>query len=304
MRVVIGWSWAVLLGVATPAAAQGAGPAPPPVRRLQAMLRINGMFFDNFFQAREGAPEEGVAAVGVEAHLSARVRRDRPLEGFAEADYIAYRGFGPSRGITVGLRAEGRRHSFEVALQYLAGRPSREIGDVLERADVGGAGAEYSHRLTDDVELIALTDFRRQTFEISPANQNDVFGLGGALRYRGFGRRFSPEAGLRWSRRNARADNEDLSQREAYLRLRWAPTRAVYLSLRYRRRDRDYTVQDSQARNFAREDHRGQWTLSADLRQSSRLSWNLYYAREDSDSTRPSGVFHTQMVAAGATLRF
>jgi hypothetical protein len=34
------------------------------------------------------------------------------------------------------------------------------------------------------------------------------------------------------------------------------------------------------------------------------LTWNLYYAFEDSDSTRSSGVFRTQLLALGVTLRF
>jgi hypothetical protein len=131
-----------------------------------------------------------------------------------------------------------------------------------------------------------------------------VFGLGTAVRYRGFGSAFSPEVGLHWSRRHVQDGAEDLAQRELFVRLRWVPARGAYLGLRYRRRHRDYAVDDPLARNFGRKDTRQQWALSADLRPGARRSWRLYYAREGSDSTRASGVFTTQLLGVGLTVRF
>ena len=281
-----------------------AAPAPPKPPRVAWQARLGGLYFDNFFQAAEGLPEENVLAASLEGRMTARVHEDKPLEAYVEADLIVYDGFDPSAGITLGLRQEGKPGAFDVSAQYLGGRPSREIGDEFDRADVRALNGEYSHRIGDDFQVSALGEFRHETFDLSPDKANDVYSLGGALRYRGFGRRFSPEIGLRRGGRGARDDNEDLSQRELFVRLRFNPTESVYVTLRYRRRGRDYSIENPGASNFGREDTRTQWTLTGDWRRSKSMTWNLYYALEDSDSTRSSGVFQTQLLALGVTLRF
>jgi hypothetical protein len=288
------------------AAAAEAQPAPrpadgPPPRKVEAQLRFNGSYFDNFFQASEGLPEENVFAGGVEGHLSARLSRDRPLRVYGHADYVGYRGFGPSTAFVAGLRSDDRPQAFDIALQHHRGRPSRELGDVLGRADDAGVVAEYSYRIFDDVQLSALADARREWYDLAPQKRNDVFNVGAAVRYRGS---LSPEIGFRWGRREVQDPNEDLGQREWFVRLRWAPARPVYVSLRYRRRHRDYTVDDPGRSNFSREDRRQQWAVGADIQLARHWSWGAYYAREDSDSTRPSGVFATQLASVGLTLRY
>lgn len=281
-----------------------AAPAPPKPPRVEWQARLGGLYFDNFFQAAEGLPEENVLAASLEGRLTARVHEDKPLEAYVEADLIVYEGFDPSAGITLGLRQEGKPGAFDVSAQYLGGRPSREIQDEFDRANVRALNGEYSHRIGDDFQVSALAEFRHETFDLSPDKANDVYSLGGALRYRGFGWRFSPEIGLRLGGRGARDDNEDLSQRELFVRLRFNPTEAVHVTLRYRRRGRDYSIENPGASNFGREDTRTQWTLTGDWRRSKSMTWNLYYALEDSDSTRSSGVFQTQLLALGVTLRF
>lgn len=305
---MVGWPVLVLLWAVPAMAAQRPGKAPaqpaPGPARLEARIKLNVLFFDNFFHVPQGEPQDTVVAGGLEAHLAAKLRRRRPLEAYGHADYIAYRGFGPSSGVTAGLRSEDNPQSFDISAQYLKGRPSREVGNVLDRADIVGLEGEYSYRMTDDFELTGLGDVRRETYALSPAKESDVFNLGGAVRYRGFGHRFSPEVGLRWGRRDVADDNEDLSQRELFVRLRSTPVPALYLSLRYRRRGRHYSIAEARGSNFGREDTRQQWALSADLTQGERRSWNLYYASEDSGSSRPSGVFQTRLLALGLTVRF
>jgi hypothetical protein len=299
------WSACVLtVGWAVAAEAQPS-PRPPDApapQKVEAQLRFNGSYFDNFFQASEGLPEENVLSGGVEAHLAARLRPAGPLQAYGHASYEGYRGFGPSTGLALGLRSDDRPGSFDLAMQYHHGRPSRDVGDVLDRADDAGVVAEYSYRVVDDLQLTALADARREWYDLAPQKRNDLFNLGAAARYRGW-RELSPEIGFRWGRRGVQDDNEDLKQREVFVRLRWTPTSAVYLSLRYRRRHRDYVVDDPGRSNFGREDHREQWTLSADIRLSRHWSWGAYLAREESDSTRDTGVFTTQLATVSLALR-
>ncbi|HVR70437.1 MAG TPA: hypothetical protein VMT87_06285, partial [Vicinamibacteria bacterium] len=245
----------------------------PPSRRIEAELRLNVLFFDNFFQAPEPLPDKSVLAGGTEAYVSSRPWKNRSLRAFGHASYVRYGGFGPSGGATAGVRSEDRRRPFELAAHYRSGRPSREVGDVLDRADSVGLAAEYGRRVGGDIQLTALGDVGREWYDLAPSKRNHVFGLGGAVRYRGFGSAFSPEVGFRWSRRDVQDEAEDLAQRELFVRLRWVPARGAYLGLRYRRRHRDYAVDDPLARNSGRKDTRQQWTLSADLRPGARRSW-------------------------------
>jgi hypothetical protein len=303
MRGAVSCVCALLAGCAAVAEAQaanGLGGA----RSWEAHLRLTLLGFDNFFQAPDGLPEKRVIAAGAGVHVAAPLGRSGPLKAFGHADGVVYRGFGPSGAVTAGLRSQDGPRSYVVALRYVRGRPTREVGDVLDRADFLGLSTEYSHRPTRHVQLTGLADLGREWYDLPTERTNAFFRAGGALRYRGFGSRFSPEAGLLWGRRDVRDDNEDASQRELFVRLRWAPSRPAYLSLGYRRRDRTYTVTDSLASNHGRRDTRHQWTLGASLRQDDRRTWSLYYARESSDSTRPAGVFATQLVGLGLTLRF
>jgi len=305
MRLHHGLACALAAGWAAAAQAQ---PAPPSAeaqepRRLAAQLRLNGSFFDNFFQASDGLPEEDVLSGGLEGSLAARLDPSRRVELYGHAGYERYRDFGPSTTLGLGLRSEDRSSAFDLGAQYHRGRPSRDVGDVVDPANDVGLAAEYSYRVLDDLQLTALADARREWYERAPQKRNDVFNAGAAARYRGW-TRFSPEIGFRWGRREVQDVNEDLDQHEWFVRLRWTPASAVYVSLRYRRRQREYTVDDPLRSNFGREDRREQWTIGGDIRLSRHWSWGAYLAREASDSTRPSGVFTTQMATVSLALRY
>jgi hypothetical protein len=300
MRVRV-TSWTLALAcAATVAGAQTRAQAPPPPPSFGGHVRLSAVLFDNFFQAPDGDAQENVPAGAVEAGLHKRLSPETLLYG--DVDYTSYRHYRPSGGFTAGLRRESRPHSWEVQAQVLRGRPSREVRDEFDRANALGLALTYGHR-RGDWEPLALADFRRETYELSPLKQNDVYNVGVGVRYRGLGR-VSPEIGIRLGGRDVRDDEEDLSQRELYLRLRWAPSPPTYLSLRLRRRYRDYSIEDAGARNFGREDTRSQLVASADLRQTSRVGVNVYYALETSDSTHPRGEFTSQMLAAGVAVRF
>ena len=109
---------------------------------------------------------------------------------------------------------------------------------------------------------------------------------------------------MRFGGRNVEDDNEDISQRELYVRLRWAPSPKVYTTLRYRRRSRDYSIEAPGASNLGREDTRQQWVATADWDFRAPFAWTLYYANERSKSTRPRGTFKAQFVSLGLTYRF
>jgi hypothetical protein len=270
-------------------------------RRFRADLRLNSLFFDNFFQTPEGSPQEDVKALAGELRLVAPL--GETLEGYTNLNYTDYEDpLESSHGVTAGLRSAGRTHGFDLFGEYLTNRPSGDVGELVEQADIRRVAGEYSYRVTRDWQLIALGDYQQQDFDISQGKDNTFVDFGGSVRYRGFGAAFSPEIGATFGERDADDPDEDHDQRDLFLKIRSAPARWAYLSLRYRHRTRDYSIDDRLASNFGREDTRRQWVATADLRTGNVLTWNLYYSYEDAESTRLEREFTTSLFAAGLTV--
>jgi hypothetical protein len=301
---------ALLLASAVSASAQVTRPSPAPPSAVPVSpepaaapfsghIRLSAVLFDNFFQTPEGEPQDDVPAGSAEARVQKGFGSD--LVAYGELEYTDYQDYRPSGGVVAGLRGEGRPHTFDLQAQVMLGRPSREVRDEFDRADGVAVVGQYGYRI-GDFEPIALGEFRHETYELSPQKTNDVYNVGAALRVR-MGK-VSPEVGFRWGRRDVDDDDEDLRQREMYLRLRWAPARPTYVSLRLRRRLREYSIEDGGSTNFGREDTRDQLVASGDFFTTSRFGINVYYSVEDSDSSHDRGEFLTQMLAAGVVVRF
>jgi hypothetical protein len=114
---------------------------------------------------------------------------------------------------------------------------------------------------------------------------------------------FSPELGIAWGRKNADRVNEEYTQRDLLARLRSRPLERLYLSLRYRYRERQYDVGEVAASNFAREDTRDEWTLRADVNAARFAIVNVEYVFMDGGSTRADKAFESSELAVGLTLR-
>lgn len=270
-------------------------------RRFRADLRLNSLWFDNFFQAPEGTPQQNVDALAGELRLVAPL--GETVEGYSNLNYTRYEDpLEASQGVTAGLRSAGRTHGFDLFGEYLTNRPSGDVGELVEQADIRRAAGEYSYRVTRDWQLTALGDYQQQDFDISQGKDNTFVDFGGAVRYRGFGGVFSPEIGATFGERDADDPDEDHDQRDLFLKIRSAPASWAYLSFRYRHRTRDYSIADPLATNFGREDTRKQWVATADLRTGDILTWNLYYSYEDAESSRVEREFTTSLFAAGVTV--
>ena len=294
-----GWPALALLLVTLPAAAQE-----DPLRFRASLAAAR---HDNFFQAPEGELERDVDT------LTGQVRMDWRLPGqrsegddrlYAAIQASSWSGLGDPFSVRVGFAGEHAPHGFDVFAEAILDRPTADFEDEVSVADMLRLNGEYSYRLSRAWELKGLGVLHRQTFEAVPGNDNDLYSLGAAARYRGWGSRISPEVGVATARRDAESDDESFDEDEAWIQLRSAATPRLYLSLRYRLRERDYTVSFPGARNFGRADDRDQWTLSADWRAWERISVNLYYTLEDADSTRPSRSFEAQMLSLGVTAEF
>lgn len=272
-------------------------------------VRLNTSFFGNFFQAPAGVPEEDVMAAAIEGRLTRNLpfdfRQTQPVQGYLYLDYMRFdqEQFAGSPGLRVGARSEGRPHGWDASAQLQKDRPAFDVGDQLDQANIARFGGDYIYRPVRDWQFGTGLDYERQSFDLAQQRDNNFIGVGGAIRYRGFGSEFSPEVAFAIGERRVDDSSEDYGQTDWFFQIRSAPSPPLYLSARYRHRVREYDTSNPAARNFGREDTRDQIALAADLRSGARLTWNFYLAWEDADSTSPSRVFDTLLATFGLTYR-
>ena len=287
---------AALSATALPAFAQSAVP-------VAVQVRFNAAFNDNFFQAATNAPGEDVWARSFEARVAKRPTNGEPVP-FGRFELMSYSGLERAGALAGGVTQDNDRSGFRIEGGYQWNRPRFEVGDEFERADITGIIGEYSRHVTPAVELKALGDLFHESYEIRPLKNNNLYNLGGAVRYRGFGSVFSPEVGWLWGRRDADDLNEDFDQRQFYIQVRSAALPSTYLSVRFRRRARDYSGDLPGLSNVGREDRRNQWTMYADVTATPHVILNLSYWHERAHSTRVTREFSAQAIGFGATYKF
>lgn len=271
-------------------------------RRLGAQVQLRGLQLGNFFEAPDAAPKENVQAVEAQARLTYRLHPRRPLETYATVSHTSFEQLGPSTGLGLGLRLDGRPHGFDVLLDYRDDRPSSDVGDEVGLADLLRLQGEYSWRPSQSWQVSGHANLHRVEYSLTPTRDHDFVSAGAFLRYRGFGYGFHPEVGAMWGQRSVEDPAEDHDQRDLFLQVRSAPSPSVYLSLRFRYRTRDYSIDDPLARNFERRDTRRQWVLTTVYQSHEYLGWLLYAAHEEADSVVPSRIFDTYLLLFGVTV--
>jgi hypothetical protein len=287
----------VTLCASAPATAQG-------LFGLDTEVKLTGQLYDNFFQAPDGEPKESVLAFELGLQLSRELSTPRKLRPYLKLGGIVWEKLENSGLIMAGLNSSGTSHSLDVSARYLLNRPSLDVGDHFDTADILRFTGVYSYRLSRDIQLNGATFFQSQSLEDQTTSDNNLWGIGGSVRYRGFGSIFSPEVGFITGERSAEVANEDHDQTDLYLKVRCAPNRDLYFSARLRYRTRDYSVDDALASNYKREDTRTQLALIGVYRFSQQLALDVYYTYEDADSSKDSRIFTTQLIFVGLAMAF
>jgi hypothetical protein len=254
--------------------------------------------FGNFFQAREGQPEEDVNGFGAEYRAAWRQAPGRP-DLYGALNVLSYAGNAgeTSYGGRVGVSHYGEVHSFNVALDRQENGYSFDVGDRTASASITSLGGQYTYRLARDWDVGAESYLEWQRFDVETGSENDYHNLGAQVRYRGFGRLFRPRAGYVVGERDVETASESYDDRYWYVQVDTAPNARLNASLRYRDRTRDY--------DGARTDDRDQWRLRAQWRQTERIAWTGSYTREQVSSSEPGrGSFDTDVLFAGIIVGF
>lgn len=275
--------------------------------RLDGEVSFNGLLPEEVFPVPEGVSETNLAA-RVMARVGVRVGSDRAVLIYGEFGRTSGRSFwkesGDGDAFGGGLRSEIRRHSVDLFVGTEQSRPTLEVDDEFDVAEIARFNAGYGYRITDDWELKGLAEVQSQSFDRSQGKDNTTTGFGGGVRYRGAGHEFSPEIGFLSGRRAAQQEAANHSQTELYAKVRSVPALRWYLSFRYRFRLRDYDTGDPNDRNFGRVDDRHELTALAAYELLEHLALEVYYAFRDADSTLPSRRFTTQLLSAALSHQF
>jgi len=250
----------------------------------QFWLKGNAQLYENFFQASSSASSEDVTALQGEVGASLRVSDTMRAYGSLNTIHYDGEGLGTSPGVRVGLRADARPHALDIYVEQLSNRPSFDVGDQFDRADIRTLFADYSYRVMPQWQLGVDAQVQQQEFDITSSRDNVYTAVGGSVRWRPT-RKFSPELGVRVGHREVDDDRFSYDQRDVYLQIRSSLTPKLYLSGRIRHRTRE-------------DDTRNQLTLGADYSLTQHLALNFYGAHEETDD------FVTTMWLGGATWKW
>lgn len=268
----------------------------PETRIFRHEIELQLYRFGNFFQAREGEPEEDVNGIGAEYRAGWRLAPGRP-DVYAALNVLSYSDNAgeTSYGGRIGTSYYGEVHSFNVSLDRQENGYSFDVGDRTASANITSLGGQYTYRVARDWEAGAETYLEWQRFNVETGSENDYQSIGVMVRYRGLGRMFRPRIGYVVGNRDVEDATESYDDRFWYVQIDSAPYARLNASLRYRGRTRDYA---------ARSDDRDQWRLRAQLRQSQRLAWTVSYGRESVASSEPGRNFDTDVFFAGLIVGF
>ncbi|HVS30069.1 MAG TPA: outer membrane beta-barrel protein [Thermoanaerobaculia bacterium] len=285
-----------LLAASAPLAAQPAYRGEP--RLFRHEIQLQAYLFNNFFQARGGAPEEDVRAAGVEYGVAYRREENAPdFFGALYAINYAHEGTKTTFGGRIGGSYYGSRHSFYGYLDHMQNGWAFDVEETTANADITALLALYSYRVHPDWQ-VGLNGYNEWlSFDVDTGYEGDYYQMEGEVRYRGFGSILEPRIGYAVGRRNVENDRDSYDHRHWFVELSTEPHPNVDLSARYRRRTRDY-------RTVEREEDRPQIRVRAVFRHNERISWIMQIIREDVDSSLPGRDFETSRVFAGVMLGF
>ena len=285
----------VVAFVATSAFAQPHGTSNPGGSRSE--LNILGYHFDNFFQVTSPAPETNINALATEYRFAYRPT-ESPTEIYAHVNFIDYNhsGLSTSYGARFGLNHQGKNDDFRVFVDQQQHRPSFEVANAFGQANQTMLSAEYAHHF-GDWQLGGEGQRQMQRFPADSRRNNDYNELGLMARYKGFGWKYTPEAGVYDGKRTVNDANETYRETGYYIQGAVIPTPNAYFSLQLFNRKRDYS-------NVARVERRPGLSAVIDIKTSPRLSWLVYYTRERVRSSLPNSNFGDDLVIFGPEIRF
>jgi hypothetical protein len=268
-------------------------------------FRLYGAYGENFFQSSDPDEERDVWSGTVSGRIERRLGSG-PLRLFVGGEYTYYDfdPIDPTPGVIGGLRLDSKGHTLSLSAAHAWKRPRFDTGETVAQADVLSFSGLYSYRFRFGLELTALGDYDDEDFLPENVPDGYIYEAGAAIGWRHPRRLFSPEVGVLTGARKTDSDSENYDEEQIYGRIRSSPVPALYISLRYRHRERDYTVTRTTSRNFGRRDRRRDFSAAFEISLTPEFVLTLYYAHLDARSTRANRDFETDTFGAGLIVKF
>lgn len=259
---------------------------------------------DNFFRAGDGMPQERILSWTGAARVTLRLDPEDRIEVFGEAEQTFFEELGGSPGLGGGVRLGRHPHVFRFRARYLEAWPAWDAGDVVQTADVLRGHGSYTYRINPDWVVGANGHATSARFTDPELGESRLYGVGGRLRYRGLTYRVQPEVGAELDLRRADDPNQAEQRVRLVASLVLMPVDELWMLVRYRRRNREFTRAEPASVNFGRTDDGGQWVVDSSLSVSTRLHFSLRYERFDMRSDLQTQTHSAQILTLGTTVRF
>ena len=269
---------------------------------LELQVSLDGSSSDNYFRAPDDRPQAEVRATTTAGRLTWKWNRKKPLKSYLMFGQTLYDEFPSTTSYGAGLRYEGRRHSFDVSARFSRNRRALDLDETFEAADMFLNQAVYALR-SKRWEWRLIGQFIDQEFDETSRNDGRFYIGQTSLLYRGFGRKFAPEIGTAWARRDAVTESQNYAEQDIYLKLRFSPIRLLAFQASVRDRYRSYDTPDPLSSNFGRQDTRRRWTLRSRVLITRKVAWQLTYSRQEGDSTREGRAFTSNDFSSGISLK-
>jgi len=274
--------------------------------RYQLIVGISPSYNNNYFQAVAGAPQQEVWLTNVSTSVQFTLAQNRRqqltagadiqrnlVRGIKDADWSV---FGANVGYAIG--------DHQVVLHGFYS--PKKLSFVTDGEDEGlarttGLGADYNWRLTRNARIrlfYRLNDVRYPGFE--GRNVRAHFGAWDA-QYR-FHSLFIPGIGFEWTKAKAESENYVYREITPVFTLGARLGRIASLNVRYRRKLRDYTIDDPKASNAGRRDVRHDGYVYASIGLGKQVDLILFGNYLQSVSSRSGRSFTA--LQSGATLRY
>lgn len=275
-----------------------------PSSRFEFLPTLRTVQHSNFFQASSDREQEDVRQDEAKIRIRYLIKEDRRLRVYGELGVSQYDSArldnAPKRRI--GLMSGGPRHAFDSSIAFVSNGREVELTDSVRASDIWSWVGAYDYWLTDAWQVGVRAGFWQQAFDDGSADI-DTSDAAFRVRYRGFGRAFSPEVGYQQRQSSDGAGKNDYEEDLNYIRLHFKPSTKVGFSVRYRFRDRSFSTQDPNVSNFERRDDRDKWTLAFSAQVRKKLNLRLTYDRIDGRSTHATYIFDSQDLGLALTWR-
>jgi hypothetical protein len=284
---------------------QAPRPQPPSTPPFRSEVRLQGVLFTNFFQAQNGAPSKDVTAM-LAGYRGIFRPHGTTTDIYGDVSFMRFLNIDRQNPISLrlGARYDGPVHGYNVFVDRGSHRPSFEVAGRTALATVTTLDATYTYKIGTKWQLAAEGLRENQRFDVESNQRNDYTRESLAMRYRGFGWKFTPYVGYAVGKRDVVDRSQSYSENYPFLGFTASPDVNTYIEASIRPANRRYDPAFATVGAFTRSERRPQFSGFGAYRITPKVSATLYYSHDVSRSAVAYRNFRQDLLLVGVTTRF